>query len=127
LITLRLLGGAGLDGPSGPLAGPATQRKRVALLALLTLAPDRRISRDRVIAFLWPESPSESARHQLSSALYEIRKAAGDDAISAAGDELTMNPAVIRPDVAEFEASLAAGDVVRAVRFIGGRSSTGFS
>jgi DNA-binding SARP family transcriptional activator/tetratricopeptide (TPR) repeat protein/TolB-like protein len=126
LITLRLLGGAGLDGPSGPVAGPATQRKRLALLALLTLAPDRRLSRDRVIAFLWPESPSESARHQLSSALYEIRKAAGDDAISAVGDELTLNPAVIRPDVAEFEASLAAGDVVRAVALYRGPFLDGF-
>jgi DNA-binding SARP family transcriptional activator len=126
LITLRLLGGAGLDGPSGPVAGPATQRKRLALLALLTLAPDRRLSRDRVIAFLWPESPSESGRHQLSSALYEIRKAAGDDAISAVGDDLTLNPAVIRPDVAEFETSLAAGDVARAVALYRGPFLDGF-
>jgi DNA-binding SARP family transcriptional activator/TolB-like protein len=126
LLTLRLLGGAGLDGPSGPVTGPAAQRKRLALLALAALAPDRRLSRDRVIAFLWPESPSGSARHQLSSAIHEIRKAAGDDAVTASGDELTLNAAVIRVDVADFEASLAAGDAAGAAALYRGPFLDGF-
>jgi DNA-binding SARP family transcriptional activator/TolB-like protein len=126
VVTLRLLAGLGLDGPSGPITGPAAQRKRLALLALLALAPERRLSRDKAIAYLWPESDSERARHQLSSALYEIRKAAGEDAIFAVSDELRLNADAVRTDVAEFEAAFATGDAARAVSLYRGPLLDGF-
>jgi DNA-binding SARP family transcriptional activator/TolB-like protein len=126
VVTLRLLGGLSLDGPSGPVTGPAAQRKRLALLALLALAPGRRLSRDKASAYLWPESNSERARHQLSSALYEIRNAVGEDAILAVGDELRLNADAVRTDAAEFEAAFAAGDAARAVSVYRGPLLDGF-
>jgi DNA-binding SARP family transcriptional activator/TolB-like protein len=126
VVTLRLLGGPALDGTAGPVTGPAAQRKRLALLALLALTPDQRLSREKLVAYLWPESDSEHARHQLSSAVYEIRKAAGGDAILAVGDDLRLNTGVIRADVVEFEAALAAGDAARAVALYRGPLLDGF-
>ncbi|MGI9182205.1 MAG: tetratricopeptide repeat protein [Longimicrobiaceae bacterium] len=68
----------------------------------------------------------ERARHQLSSALYELRKAVGEEVILAAGDELRLNPALIRADVAEFEGALKRGDHEEAVSLYSGPFLDGF-
>lgn len=126
MITLRLLGGLTLEGPDGAFTGPSAQRKRLALLALLALAPDQRLGREKLLAYLWPESDAERARHQLSSALYEVRKAAGEDAVLSAGDELWLNTGLIHADVAEFESALEEGDPERAVALHRGPLLDGF-
>ena len=58
MFTLRLLGSASLDGPDGPVAGRAALRQRVALLAILAVEHPRPLSRDKLVAYLWPESDS---------------------------------------------------------------------
>jgi DNA-binding SARP family transcriptional activator/TolB-like protein len=126
MVTLQLLGGLTLEGPDGALTGPATQRKRLALLALLAVAPTQRLSREKLLAYLWPESAPGPARHQLSSALYEVRKAAGEQAILSAGEELRLNPAVIRTEVVDFESALEQGDHERAVALYRGPFLDGF-
>jgi DNA-binding SARP family transcriptional activator len=126
MVTLRLLGGLMLEGPDGALTGPASQRKRLALLALLAATPTQWVSREKLLAYLWPESSSGPARHQLSSALYELRRAAGEEAILSTGDELRLNPEVIRTDVGEFESALDRGDHERAVLLYRGPFVDGF-
>ena len=79
---LNLFGSPSLSGESGALiTGPAIQRHRVALLALVTLAPGRSMSRDKLISYLWPESDTERARQLLNQSVYQLRKALGDAAI----------------------------------------------
>lgn len=126
MIRLRLLGGLGLEGPDGALRGPSVQRKRLALLALLALAPEGRLSREKLVAYLWPERRADRARHQLSSGLYELRRAVGEDAILAEGDELRLNPEVISADVVEFEAALEREDFERAAALYHGPLLDGF-
>ena len=92
----------------GALVGPASQRHRVALLALLALSHPRPISRDRLIAFLWPERDSEHARNLLKQGVHALRKAFGEAAIASAGDELYLGAEVVACDVVAFEAALAA-------------------
>ena len=87
-FSLALLGGAALVGPHGPVAGPATQRRRIALLALLATSPNRRATRDKLIAVLWPDHDTERARHLLSESIYILRKALGETAVLASGDDL---------------------------------------
>src|SRR6185503_15476783 len=59
--SLRVLGGLALIGPDGPIGGRAGQRRRLALLAILAHARGRPVSRDKLIALLWPETDTERA------------------------------------------------------------------
>jgi TolB-like protein/DNA-binding SARP family transcriptional activator/Tfp pilus assembly protein PilF len=111
---LKLFGGASLEGPDGPLAGPPVQRRRLALLALLALARGRGISRDKLVAYLWPESHAERARHLLSDSCYRINVAVGE-AIVPVGDALRLDGERLPSDVADFADAVERGDWRRAV------------
>ena len=125
MIRLRLLGGASLSGPDGPLAGRAAQRRRVALLALLALAR-KPVARDKLIAWLWPESDTTSARRLLSEALYVVRRDVDERAIEALGDQLRLDPDRVACDAVEFEDALARGDAAAAVDLYDGPFLDGF-
>ena len=79
-----------------------------------------------LIALLWPESPADRARHQLSDAVYIVRDALGEDAIRSTGDELLLNPAAIASDVGAFEQLLDAGELEPAVALFVGPLLDGF-
>lgn len=117
---LRLLGGMALVGPDGDVAGRAAQRRRVAILALLSFAPGYVLSRDKLMAFLWPEAASEEARHRLSVALYELRRALGERALVTRGDDVVLDPAVVCCDATEFEEAVLAGAADAAVGLYAG-------
>jgi DNA-binding SARP family transcriptional activator/Tfp pilus assembly protein PilF len=125
-FSLKLLGGVVLTGAEGPLSGPAAQRHRLALLALLAAARPRAVSRDKVMAMLWPERETESARRLLNQAVHVIRQALGADAIVSAGEELQLDSSVIECDVVGFETALARGEAERAVALYGGPFLDGF-
>jgi TolB-like protein/DNA-binding SARP family transcriptional activator/Tfp pilus assembly protein PilF len=84
------------------------------------------MSRDKLIATLWPETPAARARHSLSDALHVLRKVLGEQAIVAAGDELRLDPNILASDVAAFEAAVEGGDLERAVELYGGPFLDGF-
>ena len=126
MFTLRLLGSASLDGPDGPVAGRAGMRQRVALLALLAVEHPRPISRDKLVAYLWPESGSDDARHLLRESLYILRSALGDDSVLGTGDDLRLNPDRLACDLWEFEAALARDDPEAAVGLYHGPFLSGF-
>ena len=107
---LKLLGGAAIETDTGPLAGAVAQRRRLALLALLAASPTGAMSRERLAAFLFPELDAARAHKGLSDALHAIRKALDREAVVAAGDELRLNTALVRSDVADLRAAVAAGD-----------------
>ena len=71
---LRTFGGLSLTGESGPVTGAATQRRKLALLAVLATAGERGVSRDRLLALFWPESDAERARHSLTQSLFALRR-----------------------------------------------------
>jgi TolB-like protein/DNA-binding SARP family transcriptional activator len=124
---LRLFGSPSIEGPDGaPLAGRVSQRHRVALLALLALTPDSRLTRDKLIAYLWPESDQERGRNLLSVATYVLRSSLGEAAVVAAGEDLRLNREVIRTDVAEFEEAIERGDHARAAALYRGPLLDGF-
>jgi eukaryotic-like serine/threonine-protein kinase len=124
---IKLFGSPSIAAETGRLVtGPAAQRHRVALLALLALAPDGRATRDRLLAYLWPESSSERARQLLNQAVYQLRKALGEDALVSTGDELRLNAELLRVDVALFEQALASGANARAVELYRGPLLDGF-
>jgi DNA-binding SARP family transcriptional activator len=74
VLRLRTFGGLGVESDNGSLGGAATQRKPLALLALLAATGERPISRDKLLAYLWPESDPEHARNALRQCLYALRR-----------------------------------------------------
>jgi TolB-like protein/DNA-binding SARP family transcriptional activator len=123
---LKLLGAASIDASGEPVTGRAAQGYRLALLAILAVARGRPITRDKLIALLWPESPTDRARHQLSDALYIVRGALGEDAVRATGDDLMLNPGAITSDVESFERLLDEGRLEPAVDLYAGPLLDGF-
>ncbi len=115
MYRLTLFGGASIDGPEGPLTGRGVQRRRLALLALLARARERGVSRDKLVAYLWPDSDTERARHLLSDSIYRINQAVGGDAIVAVGDALRLDTARLPSDADEFAAAMERGEWQRAV------------
>ena len=114
MLSLRLFGGLDLAGPDGPVSGRATQRRRLALLAVLAVARGRPVTRDKLVALLWPDADSERARHALADTVYVLREALGEDVVIATGDALSLNPDRIRCDVMEFESAVENGERPRA-------------
>ena len=80
----------------------ASQRQRLALLALLAVAGDRGCTRDKLMAYLWPQSPIEAARHGLQQLLYYLRRQAHGE-LFLGTDPVRLNPEAISSDVAEFD------------------------
>ncbi len=115
-----------LEGANGPVRGRAAHRRRIALLALLASSRGRPVARERLIGLLWPEHPGDAARHLLSESLYVLRKALGDKAFVAVGDEVALDPRVVGSDAGEFEAAVDAGDPARAVGLYRGPFLDGF-
>ncbi|HEY7612130.1 MAG TPA: tetratricopeptide repeat protein [Gemmatimonadales bacterium] len=126
MAILKLFGGASLETDAGPLHGPAAQRRRLGLLARLALAGTQGLSRDKLVAYLWPESGTDKARHLLSDSIYRINQSLGGDVLVAGGDQVRIDFARLRCDVVEFEAALERGEPEAAVRLYRGPFLDGF-
>src|SRR5205809_1345923 len=125
-LRLRTLGGLAVDGNPPPGPGAAAQRRPLALLALLAAASERGVSRDKLLACLWPESSQEKARHLLTQTLYALRRDLHAQELFLGSSELRLNPQVVSTDVQEFEAALAQGELERAVALYHGPLLDGF-
>jgi DNA-binding SARP family transcriptional activator/TolB-like protein len=125
MIRLNTLGTPTLQRDDGPTGAGATQRRPLAVLALLAVAGERGMTRDKIIAYLWPERSDERARHVLAQTLYALRRDSGAEVVLGTSD-LRLNPATIRSDVAEFEAAVARGDADHAAALYGGAFLDGF-
>lgn len=126
MIDLRLFGGIGIEGETDVLTGRAAQRHRLALLAVLADAPSGSLSRDKLVAQLWPESDARHARNLLSQAVHALRSALGAEAVVSQGDELALDPARVTSDVQRFEAAIDAGAWLEAVELYAGPFLDGF-
>lgn len=110
MFTLRLLGGLALVTEQDKPVGRAAQKLRLALLAVLASRPGVAITRDKLLALFWPEVASDEARHRLSAALYDLRRALGDNVLVTRGDEVSIPAGAICCDAVEFETAVGTGD-----------------
>lgn len=124
---LRVLGGATLSCEGGTERGPETRRHPLALLVLLATAPDRTLSRNKLLAWMWPDVDEPTGRNRLTSALYHLRQRLGRNAIVSIGDALRLEPDSLDCDVWRFQQALDRGDEAAAVRLYRGPFLDGFS
>src|SRR5438132_9619043 len=121
MLVLDLLGTLSLRNETQPVSVAAQQKRPLGLLAILGLSARQGLSRDRIEAYLWPESSSARAQHALDQTVYAMRHALGSDVIVATGRELRLNPDLLRVDVWEFEQAIRASQWTEAVGHYKGR------
>lgn len=108
------------------MTGAATQRRTLALLAVLAVASEHGMSRDKLLGLLWPEADAERARHSLAQALYAARRALRRDDLFVAGTDVRLDTEQLTSDVRELERALDEGDLERAVQLYDGPFLDGF-
>ena len=102
------------------------QRKTLALLTLLAASRSQGISRERLAAYLWPESDTERARGALKQALHVVRRQLGSPEVILGTSELRLNPSYIESDVGAFLGALEDGNLELAARLYSGPFLDGF-
>ena len=126
MLRLRAFGGLALEDERPDPAGAITQPKSLALLALLANAGERPISRDKVLAYLWPEIEPAKAAHRLAQSLYALRHDLRVESLFRASNDLRLNSPVIVSDLQDFTDALERGDLRRAVAIYQGPFLDGF-
>jgi TolB-like protein/DNA-binding SARP family transcriptional activator/Flp pilus assembly protein TadD len=127
MLHLKTFGGlsVAVDG-SVPGAGAAQQRKTLALLAILAASGRTGVSRDKIVAYLWPEADSDHARGLLKQACYALRRDLHQPHLFIGVTQLRLNSQVMASDVQAFETALERGDQAEAAELYTGPFLDGF-
>ena len=104
----------------------ALPRRGLAVLVLLAAGPAAGVSRDMVVAYLWPESDEDRARGALRQTIFALRRDLSRPDLLLGGPDLTLNPAALTSDVRELHIARAAGDLERVVELHAGLFLDGF-
>lgn len=107
-MQLKTFGGLSIVVADGSVVtGAATQRRRLALLAVLAAAGGSGITRERLIGMFWPDQDEERARAALAQALYALRKAIGVEELVVGTTSLRLNEIALPSDVATFRKAVS--------------------
>ncbi|MDF1505839.1 BTAD domain-containing putative transcriptional regulator, partial [Roseisolibacter sp. H3M3-2] len=127
MLDLRTFGGLSVRLRDGRQPAPAAlQPRRLAILAVVGRAGARGVTRDKILALLWPDADDEAGRKALNQALYQLRTGLDCEALFLGTQELRLNPEVAGCDVADYEAALAAREWERAAALYEGPFLDGF-
>ena len=126
MLRLRTFGGLSLQQNGDVITGVPTQRRQLALLALLAVAGEEGMSREKILAYLWPEADTDRARHALNQLLYLQRRHASDPDLFAGRKTLRLPPGMVESDVQAFEAAVTGGRAADAVELYQGPFLDGF-
>jgi DNA-binding SARP family transcriptional activator/tetratricopeptide (TPR) repeat protein len=126
MLRLRTLGGLTIEDQSGPVAGAIARKRSLALLALVALGTEQGVSRDRVLAFLWPESDTDRARNNLKQTLFQLRQELHEDVFVRGSGPLRLNSEAISVDACDFQAALERGNPTTAATLYQGPFLDGF-
>jgi Tol biopolymer transport system component/DNA-binding SARP family transcriptional activator len=126
VLRIKTLGGLCVYDGDQLVAGAAAQPRRLAILALLAAAGERGVTRDKLVAYFWPDADEERARRGLTQAVYALRRDLGSDEAIVGIKDLRLNPEIVSSDRREFDAALAGGHLERAAELYAGPFLDGF-
>jgi len=126
MLQLKTFGGLSVEQDGTQCGGAGSRRKTLALLALLAAAGKKGISRDKLVAHLWPESDAVHGRDLLKQACYALRRDLHEPLLFLGSTGLHLNSAVISSDVEAFEQALEHGESERAIPLYTGPFLDGF-
>jgi TolB-like protein/Flp pilus assembly protein TadD len=108
--SLYLLGGFDLRDATGCPIELRTRKSRL-LLAHLAVAPGRPVPREHLAALLWADRQEGQARGSLRSALSDLRRALGAEALVVDRDGVALRPDVVPTDYGRLKAAATGGPV----------------
>ena len=126
MLKIHTFGGCYLERDGTRLDTLSGQRKGLALLALLAAAGDRGMTREALVAYLWPESDEERARTSLKQLVHSLRTQLQSPELLLPSTELRLNGAAVWSDVAAFRDSIGCGDFQTAAALHSGVFLDGF-
>ncbi len=126
MLRINVLGGLYVSDEGRAVSGAAAQPRRLALLALLADAGERGVTRDALLAYLWPDADEERGRRALAQALYALRRDLGSDEAFVGVQDLRLNPDMVEADLWQFHHAAATGDLERAAELYRGPFLEGF-
>jgi DNA-binding SARP family transcriptional activator len=115
MLSLKTLGGLGIESNGHGLPPGTPRRRHLVLLALVGSYHPRGITRDKVLGYFWPESDTQHARNSLKQALYSVRQSLEMPLVACEGGVVRLDPRFIEVDAWQFQAALDRGDEVGAV------------
>lgn len=125
MLRIRTLGGLFVVADNGRLDPIALQRLQLALVALVASSRDRGMTRDLLMAYLWPERDITSARHSLKQTIFTVRRDLGA-AVFRGTSCLRLDGNVIRSDCDDFEAAIVENRIDDALSLYAGPFLDGF-
>ena len=126
MLRINTFGGLTLRLENAPLTGAPTQRRRLALLAMLAVAGENGMAREKILATLWPDGETEKSRHALNQILSAQRRHLGEAQLFDGRKMVRLNPALITSDLQMFERALVTGDLDAALALYSGPFLDGF-
>jgi DNA-binding SARP family transcriptional activator len=127
MIELQLLGGVDIVGAAPSATVRSRRRHPMMLLALVAASAPQPVTRERLMAFLWPESDTTRASNSLRQVLHALRRELGEDLFlgeSSAG--LLLDPARISVDLWRFREATGRRDYRTAASLYRGPFLDGF-
>jgi DNA-binding SARP family transcriptional activator len=120
MIRLQAFGGLNLDVGHVGVVVPSVRPRVLALLALLLGPRAGALSRDKVLAYLWPDSDIDHARNSLKQALFTLRQCLGRAIVQPCYGGIRLDRSLVHCDVWEFEEAICAGRLERAAELYRG-------
>ena len=110
MLRIHTFGGCYIERDGARLDAVSGQRKGLALLALLAASGERGMSREVLLAYLWPDSDEERARTSLKQLVHSLRSQLSAPELLMPSAELRLNGEVITSDVGELRAAARRDD-----------------
>jgi DNA-binding SARP family transcriptional activator len=109
MIRLHALGGLDVVLSHAGSAAPTLRPRVLALLSLLLGTGARTVTRDKVLAYLWPDSDTNHARNSLKQALFTLRHCLGPAIVQSWCGGLRLDRNLVWCDAWVFEEAICAG------------------
>lgn len=127
MIQLKLLGGVRLEVALQSPDTPSRRRRPLALLALVAASGPHGIGREKVMAYLWPDSDTERASNSLRQALFSLRRELHENLfLPQTGTEIVLDRSRLSVDLWDFRDALAREAYDQAVTIYAGAFLDGF-
>jgi serine/threonine-protein kinase len=126
MLRLTMFGGVAVRGTPLSVSAENLPRRTLALLVLLAASTEPGVSRDALLAYLWPESDEQHGRNALRQALHVLRRGLESPDLVVGGVTLRLDPSLISADLWDFDRARAAGDFEGAIACYAGPFLDGF-